>query len=291
MRRWSAVVVPMVFTTVAVSFATPVVAHAFPDPERRAERTLFTWSGTVDREVLIVIRGRQVETRAAGLDASFAPRLEVRDDLPRSMGAIEAALAEGRGEAEIVQQPSARNDFTAMVRVRDTRGGADRYRLVVAWRSTEIADRGGPPFGGGWGRDDRDDDRYGNRDRDRDRDGRDDRWDDRWNDRRDNRGRFGRDEGRFAWSGDVDDVVEIRIQGRRVEYRTRSGAPLRHERSNLRGAALPRREVNLELNVLRGRGSVVVVQEPNRRNDFTAIIRVIDKRGGYGDYDFDVRWF
>ena len=283
MRRWSAVVVPVVFATVGTSS----VAHAFPNPERRDERTLFTWSGTVDREVLIVIRGRQVETRAAGLDASFAPRLEVRDELPRSMGAIEAALGEGRGEAEIVQQPSARNDYTAMVRVRDTRGGADRYRLVVAWRSTEFADRNGPPFGGGWGRDDRDDDRY----RDRDRDRRDDRWDDRWNDRRENRGRFGRDEGRFAWSGDVDDVVEIRIQGRRVEYRTRSGAPLRHERSNLRGAGLPRREVNLELNVLRGRGSVVVVQEPNRRNDFTAIIRVVDKRGGYGDYDFDVRWF
>ncbi|MCC6243455.1 MAG: hypothetical protein IT353_11480 [Gemmatimonadaceae bacterium] len=280
MRRWSAVVVPVALATVA----TASVAQALPDPERRSERTLFSWSGTVDREVLIVIRGRQVETRAAGLDASFAPRLEVRDDLPRSMGAIEASLAEGRGEAEIVQQPSARNDYTAMVRLRDTRGGADRYRLVVAWRSTEFNDRNGPPFGGGWGRDDRDRDNDRNRDRGRDRD-------DRWDDRFDDRGRFGRDEGRFAWSGDVDDVAEIRIQGRRVEYRTRSGAPLRNERSNLRGAGLPRRSVNLELNVLRGRGSVVVIQEPSRRNDFTAIIRIIDKRGGYGDYDFDLRWF
>ncbi len=285
------------------AFALPVV-----------ERTLFTWNGRIDREVMIVVRGRNVETRAGGVDASFAPRLDVRDALPRQLGDVDVRLNGGRGSVDVVQQPSARNDYTAIVRVRDPRSGSDDYRVVVSWQGVGYAE---DDRSGNRDRDrdradidDRDKNRNKDRDKDRDRDRvRDDRGnngrgngsrDDRGNNGRgnggwDNRGGNGRDAGRdvglVAWRGDVDDVVDIRIQGRRIEYRTRSGQELRNVRYDVRGGGLPRRPVTIELDVSRGRGDVIVVQRPNRSNDFTAIVRVVDRRSGYGDYNFDLRWY
>lgn len=252
-------------------------------------RTLFTWTGRVDREVILVVRGRHVETRASGLDASFAPRLEVRDDLPRQVGALEVHKANGRGDVEMLQQPSARNDYTAMLRVWDSRSGSDDYRVVVTWQPTGDVrnDRGGNDRGGNdrGGNDDWDRDRNPGRGNDRDRDdygnngrgnGRGNGGRDRDNDGWNNRGN--RDAGGIVWTGDVDDVVDIRIRGRRVEYRTRSGAPLRDVRYDFRGNPLPNRAVTLDLGVSRGRGNVEVIQHPNRSNKFTAIIRVTDRR-------------
>lgn len=274
--RSMALVPPAVLALATIAHAEPAVREA-----ARA-RTLFTWNGTVDREVLLVIRGRSVETRANGIDASFPARVEGRDDLPRELGDVQVHLADGRGEVEVVQQPTPRNDFTAIVRVYDPRAGADRYRVVASWQPVPMIDP-----------------------RDRDRDGDRDRIDD-WNRGRDDNGRGrdrdrGRDDGRYddryrdagrlSWRGEVDDVAEIRIQGRRVEYRTRSGQVLRDVRADMRGAGLPRRPVALELRVDRGRGSVEVVQEPSPFNGFTAVIRVMDRRSGYGTYDFDLRWY
>lgn len=271
---------PVAFAFVASSASS---VAALP-PEGR---TLFTWSGRVDREVILAVRGRSVETRASGVDASFAPRLEVRDDLPRAGGDIDVQLAGGRGSVEVLQNPSARNDYTALVRVWDSRAGSDNYRVVVSWRPAVVIDA---------------------RDRDRDRD-RDDDWDrgkgnngrgngngngrgnGRDNDDWDNRGRGRRDDGRLAFRGLVDDVAEIRIQGREIDYRTRSGQPLRNVRTDILGAPLPRHGVTLAVNVLRGRGEVELVQQPSARNGYTAILRVVDRRSGYGDYDFYLEWY
>jgi hypothetical protein len=261
-----------------------------------ATRMLFTWSGTVDKEVVIIVRGRDVQSRgAAGLDETYRPRLSLREAMPRQAGQLGVVRESGRGEVEVLQHPSARNDYTALLRIRDPRGGQDNYRLIVSWVDA----------GNGW--DPRDNDR--DRDRDRDRDGtwgrgrdddrgRDGDWDrgrdgdwDRNNGRGRGNGRGRNDDGRLTWRGDVDDVLDIRIQGRRVEYITRSGNRLRNERVDLRGRGLPRRPVDMQLEVNRGRGSVIVVQQPNARNDYTAIVRVVDKRSGYGDYDFDLRWY
>ena len=222
-----------------------------------------------------------------------------REALPRQEGQLGVHMQNGRGDVAVLQQPSARNDYTALVRVRDPRGGQDNYRLLVTWLSSGNA---WDPRGDDRDRDNRDRDNRGrdrnddwDRGRGNDRD-RDDDWGrgregGRGNDGWDNRGRGNRDAGSLSWRGEVDDVVDIRIQGRRVEYITRSGKRLRDERLDVRGNGLPRRPVQLELNVSRGRGSVVVMQQPNPRNGYTTVIRVVDKRSGYGDYDFDLRWY
>ena len=81
-------------------------AGALPPERAPVARTLFAWNGKIDREVVLVIRGRNVETRASGLDASFAPRIEVREALPRQVGELDVQLAQGRGVVEVLQRPT-----------------------------------------------------------------------------------------------------------------------------------------------------------------------------------------
>ena len=280
------------FATAPAAFsllvATALPAKALPP----VARTLFSWNGTIDREVVLVIRGRSVETRASGLDASFSPRLDVREGLPRQVGDLGVQLAQGRGEVEVLQRPNARNDYTGTVRISDPRGGRDNYRVIVAWQASDNDPWGGNGNDGRDGNGGWDNNRNGNGNnnssgnRSRGNDG----WDDGFPGRGNGRNNNG-SSNLVTWRGDVDDVVDIRIQGNRVEYRTRSGQPLRNVQFDAARNGLPRRAVTIEPDVVRGRGDVTVVQQPTSRNGYTAVIRVEDRNGGYGRYDFDLRWY
>ena len=132
-------------------------------------RQLFSWSGTVDREAIIVMRGTVIETQGDGFDAYRDTRYRVRASLPRSAGWVRVVRSDGRGDVDVIEQPTPLNGFTTRLRVRDRAAGADQYRLEAYWDES---------------RDRRGDDRYDNRDDDR----RDDRYDSRDDDRRDGRG-------------------------------------------------------------------------------------------------------
>ncbi|HYW32255.1 MAG TPA: hypothetical protein VE869_12160 [Gemmatimonas sp.] len=293
-----------------------------------ADQPLFTWTGTVDREVYLVLRGRNVETR--GLDARLPNSARVTGSIPRNAqrGDVQVRLENGRGVASVIEQPTARNNYQTVVRIQDPSGGSDRYRVVAYWTGDENDGRGG---NGGWddrddrNRDDRNRDDRNRDDRDRDnrgrgngRDGKFDDRDNRGNDRnngrgngngrndRNNRGNnggyddgYGRPNGgsnregpgTLSWSGDVDAIVDISIRGANVNYRTLSGATVTNVRSRLSGGALPQRDGQIVSIVNgNGRGSVQVVQQPSRSNGYTAIIRVSDPRGGAAAYNFDARW-
>jgi hypothetical protein len=261
--------------------ATPALADG---------RTLYTWSGTVDREAVIVMRGAFLETQGDGFESLREARFRVSDALPREQGFVSIARADGRGDVEVIQQPSLFNGYTARVRVRDRQSGADRYRLVVTWRST--GDRDGRADDrddrGGYGRGDDDRGGYGRGgngrgDNDRGGNGRGD-----WSRGDDVGGR--RDAGALRWSGLVDDVAEIRIQGRRVEYISRSGRSLYNVRYDVRGFGLPTYAVPLDVRRFAGRGNVFIAQYPRSWNGWTAVIRIDDSRGGADVYDFDLRW-
>lgn len=261
------------FLASAALFGAPLTsAHAI-------ERPLLTWTSKVDREVIIQIRGRDVATRGSGLDASYAPRVNINQTLPHEAGIVRAFLQNGRGAVDVLENPSARNNYTATVRVRDVRSGADDYRVVVTYELNDPRSNG------------RDDDRGNggwNRDDDRDHRGNDGRGNDnRGNDRYD---RNRRDAGALRWSGMVDGVAEIRIQGSRIDAVAERGNRLRDVRYDVLGSSLPRRDVRLEIAHLDGRGKVSIVQQPSVWNGYVAVIRIEDRRSGYGGYSLDVRW-
>src|SRR5512133_3296420 len=80
---------------------------------------LFEWTGRVDREVQIVMRGNQISTRNVGNAETGRARSRVMMDLPRRDGQVVAQLENGRGNVDVIQQPSSQNGFTTIVRVTD----------------------------------------------------------------------------------------------------------------------------------------------------------------------------
>ena len=243
-------------------------------------RPLFDWSGRVDREVRITMHGRDARTQMAERSPfqSQRSRLNVETALPQRDGRVTVRVQDGRGDVDVIQQPSARNDYTTIVRVVDRSSGADNYRLTAYWMPDEYGN-------GTWN----DRDGYPNRP-DRDRDDRDN-------------GNWGRGNGGYGgwygrgydrnlvrWTGDVDDALEIRIQGDRIDYQTLSGKAVRHVRADFVSGGLPRNDVQVFVTDQTGRGSVSVVQQPSSWNNYTAVIRVYDPRSGYGAYSFDLGW-
>ena len=147
-------------------------------------------------------------------------------------------------------------------------------------------------------------DRYG-RDRDNGRRDRDD-WDgnSRWNRgggwgrgyaldprfrvrERDYRGRNG---GRFEFRGRIDDEVYFFIRGGRVWVQNRAGRGMLVERWSLDDPFPLGRRVRLNVDRKDGRGRVQLVEEPNPRNNYTAVVRVYDPSGGADRYHFRLEW-
>ena len=119
-------------------------------------------------------------------------------------------------------------------------------------------------------------DRDSNRDRDyrnRDRD----------------QGYGGYGQGSLIWRGRVDDVTLLEIRDRSVRDRVISGQPAQRVDYNF-SSGLPRSEVRVSVDKRKGRGEVRVVEQPNRRNGYTAIIEIRDSSGGAADYEIEVRW-
>ena len=341
----------------AVTIITGALLALTASPARADDRTLFVWSGTVDREAVIVMRGASVNTQGDGFESSRDARVRIAEALPRTNGVVRVQRADGRGEIDVIEQPTAFNGYTTRVRIRDRQSGADRYRLTATWdggrdvigygrgddarRGDDCSDdRRGDDRRGDDCSDDRrgddcSDDRRGDDRRGDDRRGDDcggddrrgdDRYDDRRDDDRKDRGGWGngrgngrgngkgngrgngngsgrgdgnesddigtgaRDAGGLRFSASVDDVAEIRIRGRRVNVVTRSGRRLSDVRYDVRGAGLPDYARPLDLRRFAGRGTVVITQYPRAWNDWTAVVRIDDSRGGPDSYDFDLRW-
>jgi hypothetical protein len=94
--------------------------------------------------------------------------------------------------------------------------------------------------------------------------------------------------GTINWNGRVDDRMNIVIQGAMVRTDVVSGTG--YGQADQNPNVLPRRAVTISANKLDGRGTVTVVQQPNRSNDFTAIVQVYDPKSGADNYRVQISW-
>lgn len=99
----------------------------------------------------------------------------------------------------------------------------------------------------------------------------------------------GRTTGRVRWRGTVDDNVQLLIRENNIEVRTIGGSPYYNATFNFT-SPLPRRRVNVNAVKINGRGDVIVIQQPSRDNDFTAVVQIRDPSGGAREYEIEVSW-
>lgn len=105
--------------------------------QRNGQRELFEWRGNVDQEVRVQMRGGRTSVMGMG------PREMTAYDQTRAVSAVPAAdgyvsveMLQGRGRVDVVQQPTAQNGYTTVVRVRDMQGGAGSYDIAAFWQPT-----------------------------------------------------------------------------------------------------------------------------------------------------------
>jgi hypothetical protein len=272
MHRWvlrSAPVAAVLATTAAAALSAQSLVIGQPRvtaPQGGSE--LFEWSGQVDREIQIVMRNGQVWTNNVG--QSERPRARTRSfgTLPRQDGQVMVRVLNGRGNVDVVQQPSRQNNYTTIVRITDPRAGSDSYRLAAYWEGYANGDVYRPNSNR---------DIY--RDRDRDNNG-------------NNRGVYGGNnrvgQELLHWSGNVDGELEIRIQqDGRVTYRNLSGHQPTSVRANV-GSVNIRNGGSIGVVQNQGRGSITIIQQPSQYNGYATVLRVRDPAGGYGYYDFSL---
>lgn len=102
----------------------------FPDNNRSGR---MTWRGRVDDDVRIRIRGGSADVETIGGTAYYDSQPNFFNSLPNRRVTVRLTQKRGRGEIFIEQQPSRENDFTVVVRIRDSRGGASDYEFELQW--------------------------------------------------------------------------------------------------------------------------------------------------------------
>jgi hypothetical protein len=94
----------------------------------------------------------------------------------------------------------------------------------------------------------------------------------------------------FRWSGKVDGIDDILIKGNQVRIEHVAARPIQSQDHRF-SAPLPFAEVELDLEVLKGRGSVRLMEQPSQRNQYTAVVRVDDQdHSGDDRYEFELSW-
>ncbi|MDM7921398.1 MAG: hypothetical protein QUS14_03780 [Pyrinomonadaceae bacterium] len=95
--------------------------------------------------------------------------------------------------------------------------------------------------------------------------------------------------GRVFWRGTVDGTVQLTIVGLSLEEKTIAGKPQAAGGYSFT-ARMPGEAIAVSVAKTEGRGNVTVVQQPSAENGFTAIIEIVDSKGGTGDYMLNISW-
>ena len=94
---------------------------------------------------------------------------------------------------------------------------------------------------------------------------------------------------KFVWEGDVDEAAVLYIRGDHLEVENPRGERVLHQR--YRFFHLPpdsRQQVRLE--VVEGRGSLRIAEQPTLENQYTIVVDVEDLQEGRGHYSIALYW-
>lgn len=92
------------------------------------------WRGMVDHHLALVIRGSTLETRLLSGKSYPEGTYSFTTPFPNREVTVEVNKTKGRGTVRVVQQPSPANDFTTVIEIKDSDGGAKEYQLDIFWK-------------------------------------------------------------------------------------------------------------------------------------------------------------
>jgi hypothetical protein len=108
-------------------------ATLFPTMDRRIH-DYFHWRGDVDGTDILRFRGAGVTIEHVRAQPIRNQRVDFTAPLPAARLDVAVYAVRARGAVEIIQQPSAANDYTAIIRIDDGRfSGSDVYDLYLYW--------------------------------------------------------------------------------------------------------------------------------------------------------------
>lgn len=103
-------------------------------PDRQSGRRGLLWQGRVDGRVRVtvqggaafseVVQGQPVQNERAGFDRPLPRRSDVTPTIQKRAG---------RGRVQIIETPSARNNYRLVFEIDDPEGGASDYQIEVTW--------------------------------------------------------------------------------------------------------------------------------------------------------------
>ncbi len=122
----------------------PIYGRGGPDPvdERRRDtprndgyQTALQWRGIVDDEVELRLQGSRAEWRTIqGNQVQVQSSRVVGSGLPARSMDLRIERIEGRGTVDIIEQPSAKNGYVTLIRIKDAENGAGQYAFDLIWR-------------------------------------------------------------------------------------------------------------------------------------------------------------
>ncbi len=104
-----------------------------------------------------------------------------------------------------------------------------------------------------------------------------------------NGGNYNNALGKARWKGTVDKEVHLVLRNNNIQTSIFDGQDYGAGTYNFT-SAMPNSNVQVYVNKKKGRGNVSVIQQPDRSNNFTTIIKVLDGDGGAKEYDVEIYW-
>lgn len=99
-------------------------------------RERIAWSGRVEGEILVRCRVDRCESETVSGQPAGREKFRFTGKLPEREAEVALDYTTGRGDIRLIAQPSARNGYAAVVRIRDHPAGAGDYSFVLSWPRT-----------------------------------------------------------------------------------------------------------------------------------------------------------
>jgi hypothetical protein len=107
--------------------------YEYGDNRYRTGSGQFRWQGQVDGSDYIRLQGSRVNIQHLEANPIQNDRFSLPEPLPRADLDVNLMRLQGRGRVELVQQPSAANNYTAVVLIDDPEEGSDFYEFQLTW--------------------------------------------------------------------------------------------------------------------------------------------------------------